>query len=48
MALWERQAGESYPAFEAFQKYLTDRNYPKVAENLSKSKSLIKRWAKNE
>ena len=46
MALWERQVGESYPAFEAFQKYLTERSYPKVAESLSKSKSLIKRWAK--
>lgn len=46
MALWDRQAGESYPAFEAFQKFLTDRSYPQVAEALSKSKALIKRWAK--
>ena len=31
MAKWERQRGESYPAFEAFQTYLEERTYPKVA-----------------
>ena len=46
--MWERQAGESYPAFEAFREYLTlsERTYPKVAEKVSKSLTLIKRWAK--
>ena len=43
---WERQSGESYAAFEAFQTYLTARSYPKVAEKLSKSVTLMKRWAK--
>ena len=42
---WERQPHESYPAFEAFQIFLTERNYPSVARRLSKSLSLIKRWA---
>ena len=46
MNIWERQANESYPAFEAFQTYLTERSYPKVAASLSKSQTLIKRWAK--
>lgn len=46
MAKWERQRGESYPAFEAFQTYLEERTYPKVARRLSKSLTLIKRWAK--
>lgn len=46
--LWERQASESYPAYEAFNEYLTtaERSYSKVAEKLSKSTTLIKRWAK--
>lgn len=46
--MWERQAGESYPAFVAFREYLTlsERTYPKVAEKVSKSLTLIKRWAK--
>lgn len=43
---WERQPKESYPAFEAFQIFLTERNYPSVARKLSKSLSLMKRWAK--
>lgn len=49
MEKWERQAGESYPAFEAFNAYLTlpERSYPKVAEKVKKSISLIKRWAKD-
>lgn len=46
MELWERQVNESYQAFEAFKVFLTERSYPKVAERLSKSKTLIKRWAK--
>ena len=45
---WERQTGESYQAFAAFQTYLTtaERSYPKVARALQKSTTLIKRWAK--
>ncbi len=46
MEKWARQNGESYPAFEAFKEYLTERNYRKVAEKLSKSETLIKRWSK--
>lgn len=48
MKIWERQADESYPAFEAFKTYLTlnERSYPKTAAEMSKSLSLIKRWAK--
>ena len=44
---WERQPNEKYPAFEAFQVFLTERSYPKVAQTLEKSLSLIKRWSKN-
>ena len=44
--IWDRQPDESYPAFEAFQIYLTHRSYCKVAEELTKSTTLIKRWAK--
>lgn len=45
---WERQPAESYQAFAAFQNYLTtaERSYSKVAKALSKSTTLIKRWAK--
>ena len=43
---WARQPNESYHAYEAFQTYLTERNYSRVAEKESKSLSLIKRWAK--
>ena len=44
--LWDRQGGESYPAFEAFQTFLTHRNYSEVAALLNKSPTLIKRWAR--
>ena len=44
--IWDRRPGESYEAFAAFQTYLTERSYPKVAQKLSKSLTLIKRWAK--
>lgn len=46
--LWERQESESYPAFAAFQSYLTatPRSYTKVAQELRKSLTLIRRWAK--
>ena len=46
--LWERLCNESYPAYEAFHEYLTtpERSYSKVAAKLSKSTTLIKRWAK--
>ena len=45
---WERQPKESYQAFAAFQNFLTtpERSYSKVARALSKSTTLIKRWAK--
>lgn len=48
MKIWERLADESYPAFEAFKIYLamSERTYPKVAAETSKSLTLIKRWAK--
>lgn len=46
MNIWERQTGESYPAFEAFQTFLTERSYPKVSQACAKSLTLIKRWAK--
>ena len=45
MEKWERQAGESYPAFEAFRVYLEKRNLREVSERLSKNESLIKRWS---
>ena len=45
---WERLENESDTAFSAFKIYLEldERSYPKVAEKLSKSLTLIKRWAK--
>lgn len=46
MNQWERQPRESYPAFNAFRVFLTVRSYPDVSKQLSKSLSLIKRWAK--
>lgn len=45
MEKWERQAGESYSAYEAFQKYLEKRNLREVAAALGKNESLIKRWS---
>lgn len=46
MKQWERQERESYPAFEAFKLFLTERSQKKVATLLSKSTTLIKRWAR--
>lgn len=46
MEVWERQAHESFPAYEAFNEFLTNRSYSKVAAKLQKSNSLIRRWAK--
>jgi hypothetical protein len=51
MALWERQEGETKTAYDAFWAYCVvpdgkKRGYAKVAEKLSKSASLIGRWAK--
>jgi hypothetical protein len=51
MALWERQEGESTPAYNAFWAYCTipsnkKRTYAAVAERVGKSDSLIRRWAK--
>ena len=45
MNKWERQAGESYSAYEAFRVYLDKRNLREVAAALSKNQSLIKRWS---
>jgi len=45
---WERQEGESEPAWQAFKIYrdLGDlRSIHKVARSLSKSPALIKRWS---
>lgn len=46
---WERQVGESAKAFEAFTKYRDmtpgERSIRKVAQNLSKSATLIKNWS---
>lgn len=44
--IWDKQARESYPAFQAFQVFLASRSYPAVAQEVSKSLTLIKRWAK--
>lgn len=45
---WERQPAESDTAYNAFQVYLklTERTFSKVAEQLQKSSTLIRRWAK--
>lgn len=43
---WERLPDETYPAYEAFQLYLTERSFTKVAEELHKSSALIRRWSK--
>lgn len=45
---WERQLKESVPAFQAFKLYCdlgAGRSYRRVAQELSKSDTLIKRWA---
>jgi len=50
MQLWEQQQDESHQAFEAFRKYLdlgVDRSTAKVAQALSKSKTLMDRWSSN-
>ncbi len=45
---WERQQGESAQAYEAFNLYLkmgTERSCRKVAQELSKSDTIIRRWS---
>lgn len=45
---WERQPRESIQAFEAFDLYCkmgADRSIRRVAKELSKSETLIKRWS---
>ena len=45
---WDRQPGETSKAFEAFRIYLelrAERSYARVAERLTKSRTLIGRWA---
>lgn len=44
---WERQEGESVPAFEAFQLYRdmgVKRSAGRVAKECGKNRSLIERW----
>lgn len=46
--LWERQRGESAQAYEAFDLYLkmgTERSCRRVAQELSKSDTIIRRWS---
>lgn len=45
---WDRQPGESTPAFEAFQKYRdmgVKRSHARVARELGKSTALMARWS---
>lgn len=47
--LWERQKGESAPAFQAFAIYRdmgAERSLAKVAQKLGKSKALMERWSR--
>ena len=47
---WERQPKETAQAFEAFDLYCkmgADRSLRRVAQELSKSETLIKRWSSN-
>jgi hypothetical protein len=48
--LWERQPGESAPAFAAFACYRDmepgERAYRKVSEQLGKNKALLAKWMK--
>ncbi len=47
---WERQQGESSPAFQAFSTYLDmgeKRSIRAVSQQLGKSKTLIDRWSRN-
>lgn len=47
---WDRQPKEGIKAYDAFQLYLSmgpDRSLRKVAQQLSKSDTLIKRWSVN-
>ena len=47
---WDRQPRESVQAYEAFSLYLelgSKRSLRRVATELSKSETLIKRWSKN-
>lgn len=41
---WVRRERESHPAYEAFRAYMTARSTRKVASQLAKSDTLIKRW----
>jgi chromatin segregation and condensation protein Rec8/ScpA/Scc1 (kleisin family) len=46
--MYERQEGETIKAFEAFSKYRDmgmERSLRKVAQELSKSETIIKRWS---
>lgn len=48
---WERQKGESAQAYEAFSIYLNlgaERSLKAVAQQLSKSLPLIKRWSREK
>lgn len=41
---WTRRTTESNPAYEAFRTYMDVRSTTKVAEQLSKSDTIVKRW----
>src|SRR5687767_966653 len=48
---WDKQPGESAPAYRAFREYLLmggERSTRKVARALSKSDSLIRRWSREK
>lgn len=42
--VWARRDTESHPAYTAFQAYRRLRSTTKVAEELAKSDTIIKRW----
>ena len=43
---WTRRDAETHPAYEAFRAYLSLRTFPKVAESVGKSTTMISRWSR--